>query len=154
MDKTGVVRKICSRVLFAALTIQALTPDALDLTLLANHRLPGPVLVLMSVLAEERDEEDETRRAAAADAEPFSSLSRSSPRQDPSDPPSDNVMQPLWPEVGLSRNLNRPIGLISHLGSTWQFLLIDGSLGRREGRSDGRGNPGKDFSHSTCRMTC
>ena len=39
--------------------IQALTPDALDLTLLANHRPPGPVVALMSMLAEEREIEEE-----------------------------------------------------------------------------------------------
>ena len=118
MDKARDTRWICSRTLFAALVIQALTPDALDLTLLANHRPPGPVFAIMSMLVEEREVEGELRFTTDDDAGSRSSLTQSSPGEYPSTPPTDNVMQPLWPELGLSRTVNRSSGVLAQIGST------------------------------------
>ena len=54
MDKTCTIRRAAFQVLLIALTVQALTPDALDLTLMAHYRPPSPVIVLMSFFADRR----------------------------------------------------------------------------------------------------
>src|SRR6185369_3360406 len=93
MDKARDTRWICSRTLFAALVIQAFTPDALDLTLLANHRPPGPVFAIISMLIEEREVEGMLRFTADDGTQSRPSLTQSSPEECPSAPPTDNVMQ-------------------------------------------------------------
>jgi hypothetical protein len=154
MDKARDTRWICSRTLIAALVIQALTPDALDLTLLANHRPPVPVFAIMSMLVEEREAEGELRFTTDDDDESRSSLTQSSPGEYPSDPPTDNVMLPLWPELGLSRTVSRSSGVLAQIGSTWHALVVESSQGRHGFRSSIGSTPGKDLFLSTLRMTC
>ena len=88
MDKARDTRWICSRTLFAALVIQALTPDALDLTLLANHRPPGPVFAIMSMLIEEREVE------GSYDLRPMTTPSLVHPSRNH---PRGNAPRPLLP---------------------------------------------------------
>jgi hypothetical protein len=154
MDRTEGISKIGSRILLAALVLQALTPDAYDLAMIAHHRPPGPVVVFISVLNEDREDEDELHFVTHSEATARCSCGLSSSGEDPSAPPADNILQPLWPEVGLSRALNRPDVMIPHPGSIRHALPLD-PAGRRQGdRPTTRTNPGKDPSLSTCRMTC
>jgi hypothetical protein len=145
---------IGSRILVAALVLQALTPDAYDLALIAHSRPPGPVVALSSLLNEDREDEDELHFVTHSDATARSSGERSSSGKDPSDPPADNVLLPLWPEVGLSRALNHHDIMIPHPGSTRYALLLDPAGEPRGERATTWINPGKDPSLSTCRMTC
>lgn len=154
MDRAGDIRRICSRLLFAALTIQALTPDALDLTLLANHRLPGPILAAMSMLAVEREVEGGLRFTADAEAAIRPSSSSSFPEEDPSAPPADNVMQPLWPELGLARSLSRCGSPLPPFGSSWHALVVDPSPDRHGDTPASGPAPAPDSYRLTCRMTC
>jgi hypothetical protein len=146
--------KIGSQILFIALVLQALTPDAYDLTQIAHSRPPGPVVALMSVLSEDREDEDELQFMTDSDAADRSSCGRSSPGKDPTSPPTDNILQPLWPEVGLARALNRPYAMIPQSGSPLHALPLDPGGGPRRDHSATRTTPGKDASLSTCRMTC
>src|SRR4051794_29983655 len=107
MDKTSTIRRATFQVLLSALTAQALTPDALDLTLMAHYRPPGPVIVLMSCFADD-DEEDEDAPSQLTTRSPRSASPRASTwdRGDSSDDePADNIWLPLWPELGLARSL-------------------------------------------------
>jgi hypothetical protein len=150
------MRTIGSRILFTALVLQALTPDAYDLTLIAHDRPPGPVIAFMSILNEDREDEDELRFVTHSGTRPRTSFEHSPRRENSPTAPADDVMQPVWPEVGLSRalNRNRPEGLIPPAGSIRHALLFGPDGSRRGDRSTTRTNPGKDPSLSTCRMTC
>jgi hypothetical protein len=154
MDKTTVDRRVWSRVLFTALMLQALTPDAYDLTLIIHDRPPGPVVILMGILDPEREDERDPWRAIHGEPATASCPGRSAPGEGPAAPPTDNVMQPLWPEQGLSRNLDRPGGLTLQRGSDWSSLPVDPARGSQGDRSAARSTPGNDVSLSTCRMTC
>src|SRR4051812_31341597 len=69
MDKTCTIRRAVFQVLLGALTVQALTPDALDIALIAHGRPPSPVIVLMSFFAV--DDEDAPARLTTCPRSPL-----------------------------------------------------------------------------------
>ena len=90
----------------APLTVQALTPDALDLTLMAHYRPPSPVIVLMSFFAAADDDEDASSRLTTRSPRSALPCTLSTNQGESSDDePADNIWQPLWPEIGLARGL-------------------------------------------------
>jgi hypothetical protein len=156
MDKTGFIRTLCSRLLSIALTIQALTPDALDLTLMAHDRPPGPVLVLMGFLADDKEEEEE-EESHQADilASGWSPFCVSSPdHRDSPDESPDNVWEPLWPELGLARGPSNPLKVLPQAQSLLHELIATKACGRCEGRHNGQATSGKDVLSLLCRSTC
>jgi hypothetical protein len=154
MEKTRIFRTCCSRVLVTALTIQALTPDALDLTLLAQCRPPGPVLVLLSLFAEERDEEDELSQPGVPDCDCPSRLYSSSDHRDRTKELPAELWQPLWPEVGLARNPNKTPCVLLPARLIWHELITEIAPVRWEGRHNGWDIPSRDLYCSLCRITC
>jgi hypothetical protein len=152
MDKTGTIRGAAFQVLLSALTVQALTPDALDLTLMAHYRPPGPVIVLISFFADGDDEDTSSRLTTC----PPRSLPRAlaSDQGEPSDDePADNIWQPLWPELGLTRGLPIQLRVFSEM-QTYLCTLIDEKGGRWLGRPAGPAISGRDLSCSLCRIVC
>jgi hypothetical protein len=155
MDKTGTIRRATFQVLLTALTVQGLTPDALDLTLMAHYRPPGPVIVLMSLFADD-DEDDEGASSPLTTRSPRSRLPRalSSDQGDSSDNElADNIWLPLWPELGLARSLqiqNRAL----HRTQAVLYSLIYAKAGRWMGPPVGTAASGRDLSCSLCRILC
>jgi len=156
MDKTSTIRRATFQVLVTAMTVQALTPDALDLTLMAHYRPPGPVIVLMSFFAEEEDDDDEGASSQLRTSSPRSPSPRvaSSDQGDSSDnKPADNIWQPLWPELGLARSLQIQIRALPR-AQTILYSLIDARAGHWMGRPGGQAVSGRDLSCSLCRILC
>jgi hypothetical protein len=152
MDKTCTIRRAAFQVLLSALTVQALTPDTLDLTLIAHYRPPSPVIVLMSFLADDDDEDTSSRLTTS----PPRSLHRAlaSDQGEPADDePADNIWQPFWPELGLTRCLPIQLRAFSNV-QTYVFVLIDEKSGRWLGRPAGPAISGRDLSCSLCRIVC
>ena len=155
MDKTSTIRRTAIKVLLGALVVQAMTPDALDLTLIAHYRPPGPVNVVMSVLADD-DDESEHASSRLMTGSPRSASPRGAAldKDDSSDEePADNIWQPLWPELGLARTIHVQFRALP-LEQSYLLNLIDAMAGRRMGRPGGQAVSGRDLSCSLCRITC
>jgi hypothetical protein len=142
-------------VLLSALTVQALTPDALDMTLMAHYRPPSPVIVLMGFFADEANDDElgSRRLTTCSPRPPWPCALSSDQRESSDDEPVDNIWQPLWPEIGLARGLPIPLRALpeaqSHLCG-----LIDAKAGRWMGRPCGPAVSGRDLSCSLCRIVC
>jgi hypothetical protein len=87
-------------VLLAALMIQALTPDFLDLSLLSNELPPGPLFVLSSFAGSRPGAETSEPRLAGGWQVAYddSPLTHGGADETPGD-----VDEPLWPELGTPR---------------------------------------------------
>jgi hypothetical protein len=153
MDKTCTIRRAAFQVLLSALTVQALTPDALDLMLMANYRPPGPVIVLMSFFAAADDEDASSRLTTRSHRSALPCALSTNQAESSDDEPVDNIWQPLWPEIALARGL--PIQLRA-LPETQSYVcgLINEAGGLWLGRPVGRAVSGRDLSCSLCRIVC
>src|SRR5262245_45177820 len=99
MDRAWIVRIVFRPLLLAALTIQALTPDFLDHTLLAQSLPPGPLFVVSSFsgpLGVERPRNDFLPGPACALPD-----AADSERAESSGSPEE-LCQPIWPELGVT----------------------------------------------------
>ena len=115
MDRTGLLQSLRCQFLLAALVLQALTPDALDLKLLDSARPPGPVLLLLDLWGKGSMGERDLGPAAFA-FRTVAGLPVSSGGQNwtlevcsgrlPQESPED-ICQPCWPEMALVRGLKK-----------------------------------------------
>jgi hypothetical protein len=155
MDKTCTIRRAAFQVLLSALTVQALTPDALDLALMAHYRPPGPAIVLMSFFADDADDDkDASSRLTTWSPRPSWPRAPSSDQGESSDDePADNIWQPLWPEIGLARSLPIQLRALPEAQS-YSCGLIDAKAGRWLRRPGGPAVSGRDLSCSLCRIVC
>jgi hypothetical protein len=157
MDRTSTIRRATFQVLLGILTIQALTPDALDLALIAHYRPPGPVIVLMSFFADDDDDEEDddamsplTTRSPRSPSPRVASTDQSNSSDDE---PADNIWQPLWPELALARGLQAHAPALPR-SQTISYDLIDARDGGWVGRPGGTAVSGRDLSCSLCRIVC
>lgn len=152
MDKTSTIRRATFQVLLGILTIQALTPDALDLALIAHYRPPGPVIVLMSFFADEDDGAMSplTTRSPRSPSPRVASTDQSNSSDDE---PADNIWQPLWPELALARSLQVHAPALPR-SQTISYDLINARDDGWVGRSGGTAVSGRDLSCSLCRIIC
>jgi hypothetical protein len=155
MDRTLIQRTIGRYILISGLTVQALTPDALDLSLLMNHRLPGPVLALLSIFAEEKEEEEEESNKGG-DPEVHRGLSPylSVEHDAPSDDPPSDLCTPLWPELGLALLLSKAPHARLVTSSIWIVLCVPSTDGHTLVGCNGGITSGRELASSLCRITC
>jgi hypothetical protein len=150
MDRTAILSRICPRILLFALSIQSLTPDALDLTLL-NHRCPpGHLLAILSLIMEDRQWNYGDTSSSG------SSLGLVEPggQADQSDEFPGDISQPLWPEVGLDRNPQSLQKTSLKEISTWSQPVHCDPEGRRVDRRSLPHLAALDRSCSLCRYNC
>jgi hypothetical protein len=155
MDKTCTIRKATFQVLLSALTVQALTPDALDLTLMAHYRPPGPLIVLMSFFADD-DEEDEDASSQLTTRSGRSASPRAATwdRGDSfDDEPADNIWLPLWPELGLARSLETHPRTLPR-AQTISYNFINARADLWMGHPAKLAVSGRDLSCTLCRILC
>jgi hypothetical protein len=149
MDKTQVFRLLCTRIVIACVSAQAMTPDALDLTLVEYGRPPAPILVLSDLCAD--DEEDAgdmlTPFAATGPRLPFDEAHAS-------EEPIDNIWLPRWPELGLHRCLKKSLHIaprIDHFHDGSRIEQLQGCLMGRRGVDE---FTGMSLSSLLCRILC
>jgi hypothetical protein len=152
MRKTKSTRRVCSWVIVTAVTIQGLTPDFLDLTLLFHTRPPAPILAILILFTEAKG--GKPFGSGPTRHQHSTSLAQATDQEETPDDFPDDACQPFWPELGLRRSSNKGPAFVLRSEPRGLTVVTATSLGRRLGRYQRSVPPVPDLPSTLCRLTC